>query len=108
MSQHLQPLLDHAHGVQAWLYFLLLGYNFWVQVRHVSYYHTWINFLFTFAWCTYAWGAFLLLIATYMRAHWDRFTIAFYCGAILSLVSVGTVGLRQACRALALCCLFNN
>ena len=87
-------------ALQAWLYFILLVYNYWVQVRHVPYYHTWINCAFAFSTCTYAWGAFLLLIATYVRDHWDRFTIAFYCGAVLSVASMGFVGFRCAllCR----------
>lgn len=84
------------HALQAWLYFVLLVYNYWVQVRHLPYYHTWINCVFAFSSCTYAWGAFLLLVATYVRAHWDAFTIAFYCGAVLSVASVGLVCLRYA------------
>lgn len=94
--QHAVSLSLLLCGLQAWLYFILLVYNYWVQIRHVPYYHTWINCVFAFSSCTYAWGAFLLLIATYMRNHWDRFTIAFYCGAVLSIASVGLVGIRYA------------
>ncbi|KAL3141596.1 hypothetical protein ABBQ32_004837 [Trebouxia sp. C0010 RCD-2024] len=86
-------LPNYIH-LRAWLYFILLVYNYWVQVRHVPYYHTWVNFVFAFTSCTYAWGAFLLLVATYVRAHWDSFTIAFYCGAVLSIASVGLVAFR--------------
>lgn len=91
------------HALQAWLYFVLLVYNYWVQVRHVPYYHTWVNFVFAFTSCTYAWGAFLLLVATYVRAHWDKFTIAFYCGAVLSIASVGLVAFRCASGAIHVC-----
>ena len=80
--------------MQAWLYLALLLYNHWMQIRHVPYYHTWINCVFAFFTCTYAWGALLLVIATYMRAHWDVITIVFYCGVVPSLISVFLVGSR--------------
>lgn len=80
--------------MQAWLYLALLLYNYWIQMRHVPYYHTWINCVFAFSSCTYAWGALLLVIATYVRAHWDIFTIVFYCGVVPNLMSVFLIGSR--------------
>ncbi len=88
-------IVHPALALQAWFYFLLLGYNFWMQIRHVPYYHTWINCLFAFEACTYAWGALLLLIATYVRAHWNIFTILFYIGAVFSIGSMSIVGSRS-------------
>ena len=81
-------------ALQAWLYFVLLMYNYWIQMRHVPYYHTWVNCVFAFCNCTFAWGSLLLLIGTYMRAHWNALTIAFYAGVVLSLASVLVIGAR--------------
>ncbi|DBA80194.1 TPA: hypothetical protein ACH3X2_007658 [Trebouxia sp. C0005] len=86
-------LPNYIH-LRAWLYLALLLYNYWIQMRHVPYYHTWINCVFAFSSCTYAWGALLLVIATYVRAHWDIFTIVFYCGVVPNLISVFLIGSR--------------
>lgn len=80
--------------LQAWLYFVALIYNYWMHMRHVPYYHTWMNCLFAFCNCTFAWGSFLLLVGTYMRAHWNALTYAFYAGVVLSLLSVFVIGFR--------------
>lgn len=87
--------------LQAWLYLLMNGYYYWVSVRHVPYYHTWINFVFGFTSCTFAWGSLLLVIATYVRAHWNIFTDLFYCGAVLSVGSVFIIAARYCldCRS---------
>lgn len=86
--------LQCADGLQAWLYIVALVYNYWIQMRHVPYYHTWVNCFFAFCNCTFAWGSFLLLVGTYMRAHWSALTDAFYAGVVLSLLSMFLTGLR--------------
>ncbi|DBB01294.1 TPA: hypothetical protein ACH3X3_011692 [Trebouxia sp. C0006] len=86
-------LPNYIH-LRAWLYLALLLYNYWIQMRHVPYYHTWINCVFAFSSCTYAWGALLLVIATYVRAHWNIFTIVLYCVVVPNLISMFLIGSR--------------
>jgi hypothetical protein len=88
---------DLLRLLQAWMYLLLLAYNYWLQLRHQPFTHTWMNFINSAIVTWLALAAVLNVAGSYKPHLYHALTVVFFAvGPFLALGSMGLTAVRYA------------